>query len=270
MNVTTSVPQMSTASKVRRWLLVIFPALLILTFLLLPWPLMEKLRTIGRAVCMLRPSHSYFLAGEQLPLEARTMGIYAGFLIALTYLLLIGRRRATRLPPKLLTVILVGFVAVMGFDGLNSTAYDMGWPYLYAPSNPVRLLTGLLTGVAVAPFILVVVNASLWQEDQPRPVLGSLKELLGILVVEVIFFLAVASGIPWLLYPVSFITAGGVVVSFLAITLAIVVDVSRSRNKISNGWDLLFPLNVALLLTIAELGLLLAYKTWIHQCPLQG
>jgi uncharacterized membrane protein len=248
----------------------IFPALLLVVFLLLPWPLMEKLRAIGRTVCMLRPDHSYFLAGEQLPLEARTMGIYAGLLIALVYLLLIGRRRAIRLPPWPLIVILMGFIVVMGIDGLNSTAHDIGLPHLYVPSNLLRLVTGLLTGVAIAPFILLAVNATLWQESESQAVLGGFGELLGLLIVEALFFLGVVSGAPWLLYPVSFISAGGVVATFFAITLAVVVGLSRSRHKISSGWDLLFPINIALLLTVAELGLLLAYKLWIHQCLVQS
>lgn len=240
-----------------------------MVFLLLPWPLMEKLRAIGRTVCMLRPDHSYFLAGEQLPLEARTMGIYAGLLIALVYLLLIGRRRAIRLPPWPLIVILVGFIVVMGIDGLNSTAHDIGLPHLYAPSNLLRLVTGLLTGVAIAPFILLAVNTTLWQESESQAVLGGFGELLGLLIVEAIFFLGVVSGAPWLLYPVSFITAGGVVVAFFAVTLAIVLQVARSQGKATGRWELLFLADIALLLTLVELGALLAYNVWIHQCLMQ-
>jgi hypothetical protein len=39
-------------------------------------------------VSALCPSHSCILAGEQLPLEARTQGIYAELLLGLRYLLL--------------------------------------------------------------------------------------------------------------------------------------------------------------------------------------
>jgi len=275
MNVAASVEKESTVSGVKRWLLVTFPTLLLLVFLLLPWPLMEKLRAIGRTVCMLRPEHSYFLAGEQLPLEARTMGIHAGFLIALVYLLLSRRRRAIRMPHWTLIAILVGFVAVMGFDGLNATAYDNGLPHLYAPSNPLRLITGLLTGVATASFLLPAANVAVWKKSKPQAAMGSssvgFKELLGLLAVEALFFLGVASGAPWLLYPVSFITAGGVVVLFFVATLVIVAQtIERSRRKIAGKWGVLYLVNITLLWTVVELGGLLAYKLWIHQCPLQG
>ena len=272
MNATTNVPTSSqdtrAVPKARRWLLMILPAFLFLAFLLFPWPLMQKLRTIGQTVCMLRPDHSFFLAGEQLPLEARTMGIFAGILIALAYLLVLGRRRAARLPPRWLSAVFVSFVAVMGFDGLNSTAWDIGLPHLYAPSNPLRLITGLLTGVGLAPFLLYAVNTSLWNDSQPREVMGSLGELLGLLAVEAIFFLGVTSGAPWLLYPVSLIAAGGIVVTFFVLTLAVIPQVSRSWNGISDKWKLLSLANIALLLTVVELGILLVLKLWMHSYPM--
>jgi hypothetical protein len=198
------------------------------------------------------------------------MGIYAGLAIALAYLLFIGRRGATRLPPMSLVVVLVGLIAVMGFDGLNSTAWDIGLPYLYAPNNLLRLVTGLLAGVGIAPFILFAVNTSLWQESRPRAVMGSFKELLGLLAVESLFFLGVVLGMPWLLYPVSLITAGGVVVAFWGISLAVIPQVVPSWGKVTDRWKLLSLVNIALLLTIIELGALLAYKLWIHQCPVSG
>jgi uncharacterized membrane protein len=268
--VATSSQETKAIPKTRRWLLVILPPLLLLAFLLFPRPLMEKLRAIGRTVCMLRPDHSFFLAGEQLPLEARTMGMYAGLLLALAYLLVLGRQRATRLPPRWLIAVLVGFIAVMGFDGLNSTAWDIGLPHLYTPSNPLRLITGLLAGVGIAPFLLLAVNASLLPQGQPRAMMAGLGELLGLLAVEAVFFLGVISEAPWLLYPVSLITAGGVVVAFLAITLAVIPQVAPSWGKVADKWKLLSLVNVAMLLTVVELGALLAYKVWIHQCPVPG
>jgi len=85
-----------------------------------------------------------------------------------------------------------------------------------------------------------------------------------------LFFLGVVSGIPWLLYPVSFVTAGGVVAVFFTLTLAIIGSLARSWNKIRQGWNLLLFVDLALLLTVAELGLLMAFMLWVRQCPIQG
>ncbi len=239
-----------------------FPALLIGAFLLLPWSLMDKLRAIGSTVCMLRPTHSYFMAGQQLPLEARTQGIYAGVLLGLGYLLL-RRAGAMRRPSKLMIAVLIGFVASMAFDGLNSTAYDAGLPYLYEPTNFLRLVTGLLTGAALAPLLLYLLSISLWDEGEPRPVIGGFGELAGLVLVEALFLAAVVFGPGWLLYPVSLITAGGVVVAFFVVILAAVVSLTGDR------WGRLLLINAALVFTVVVLGVLLAYKLWFHQCPLQ-
>lgn len=269
MNVTAPIQGRSTGSRTRRWLLISLPFLILVTFLLLPWPLMEKLRAIGRTVCMLRPGHSYFLAGEQLPLEARTQGIHAGLLLGVGYLLL-RRPGATGRPSIPIMVVLVGFVASMAFDGLNATGYDVGLPHLYAPTNFLRLVTGLLTGAALAPALLYLLSISLWDGKQSRPVVSGFRELSGLVMVEALFLIAVVFGPGWLLYPVSLITAGGVVVSFFVVTLAVVAALVQSRAQPARRWSWLLLINAALVLTVIELGALLAYKLWIHQCPMQG
>ena len=95
-------------------------------------------------------------------------------------------------------------------------------------------------------------------------------ELAGLVLVEALFLVAVVFGPGWLLYPVSLVTAGGVVVSFFVVALAVVVALVRSREVLARRWSRPLLINAALLLTVAELGLLLAYKLWIHQCPMQG
>lgn len=80
------------SSETRRWWLYLgFLALALLTFALAPWPVMSKLRAIGFSICAQRPSHSYFLGGVQLPLEARMVGIFGGYLAALVYFLVLQR-----------------------------------------------------------------------------------------------------------------------------------------------------------------------------------
>lgn len=108
------------------------------------------------------------------------------------------------------------------------------------------------------------------QRECPLPLVLLTGTRTESLAVEALFFLAVTSGAPWLLYPVSFITAGGVVTLFFAATLVIVAQAVHSRRRITDKWGLLFLMNVTLFWTIIELAGLLAYKLWIHQCPLQG
>jgi uncharacterized membrane protein len=238
----------------RRWLYLGFLALVLLAFTLTPWPLMSKLRAVGFGICAQRPGHSYFLGGVQLPMEARMVGIFGGYLAALVYFLALRRGRASKFAPVLLLVLCVLFIAAMGFDGLNNLFHDVGLPHLYAPYNPARLITGLLTGLAIATLLLPVFNSTVWAEGQARPVLGGWGELAGALAVEAMVFAAVVSGQGWLLYPVALWSMAGVVTLLSMLNAAIALIVVRREGRGRSLNDLMPWACVALVLTVVELG----------------
>jgi len=146
------------------------------------------------------------------------------------------------------------FIAAMGFDGFNNLFHDVGLPYLYAPYNPVRLITGLLTGLAIAAFVLPVFNLSVWAEGQARPVLGGWGELAGALAVEAMVFGAVVSGHGWLLYPVALWSMAGVVVLLSMLNVVIALIVARREGQSRSLNDPLPWICTALVLTVVELG----------------
>ena len=248
-----ATPLLSSGSH-RRWFYFGFLAFVLLAFVLAPWPLMSKLRAVGFGICAQRPSHSYFPGGVQLPVEARMVGIFGGYLAALVYFLALRRGRASNFPPVPLLVLCVLFIAAMGFDGFNNLFHDVGLPYLYAPYNPARLITGLLTGLAIAAFVLLVFNLSVWAEGQAQPVLGGLGELAGALAVEAMVFGAVVSRWGRLLYPVALWSMAGVVVLVTMLNMVIVLIVARREGWGRSLDDLLPWVCVALMLTIVELG----------------
>ena len=248
-----TTPLLSSETR-RRWLYLGFLALVLLAFALVPWPLMSKLRAIGFGICAQRPSHSYFLGGVLLPVEARMVGIFGGYLAALVYFLARRRGRAFNFPPTPLLVLCVLFIAAMGFDGLNNLFHDVGLPYLYAPYNPARLITGLLTGLTIAAVVLPVFNSTVWAEGQARPVLGGWRELASALAVEAVVFGAVVSGRGWLLYPVALWSIAGVVALVAMLNVVIALIVTRREGRGRSLDDLLPWAYVALVLTGVELG----------------
>lgn len=248
-----ATPLLSSETR-RRWLYLGFLALVLLAFALAPWPLMSKLRAVGFGICAQRPSHSYFLGGVQLPLEARMVGIFGGYLAALAYFLVLQRGRAFKFPPVPLLALGVLFIVAMGFDGLNNLFHDVGLPYLYAPYNPARLITGLLTGLTIAALVLPVFNLTVWAEGQARPVLGGWGELAGALAVEAVVFGAVISGWSWLLYPVALWSMAGAVGLVTMLNVVIALIVTRREGQGRSLGDLLPWVCIALALTVVELG----------------
>ena len=134
-----------------QWLLLFIVLAVLLTFLAVPVPLPRKLLLAMGGVCALRPSHSYFVGGVQLPMESRMIGIYAGLTLTLVIFLALRRVGARRLGSRPTIALLALFFLSMAFDGINSTLTDLGLPHLYTSTNVTRLVTGLFSSVAIAP-----------------------------------------------------------------------------------------------------------------------
>lgn len=168
-------------------------------------------------------------------------GIFGGFLLGLAYIALIGRGRAWREPGFRLKVLLLMFVAAMGFDGLNAFLFDLRLPHLYEPVLAIRLATGLLTGLATAIFMVPTVNSTLWQTGLDASPIASGKALVGGLAIEGIYFAAALSGYPLLFYPVSVIAVLGVPVLMMALAVVIVASITKQTNRAAN-WAKIAPL----------------------------
>src|SRR5690242_3242770 len=116
--------------------------------------LLDRLRALDGGICAQLPGHSFFPAGEQLPLCARNTGIYLGFATTFIYLAASRRLRVSRLPRTSVMIVLGLAILLMAVDGFNSLFLDLGLPHLYQPANWLRLLTGLGAGTAMAAIII--------------------------------------------------------------------------------------------------------------------
>lgn len=225
-------------------------------FLLAPWPLREKLLVAMGGVCVLRPSHSYFAGGTQLPLEARMTGIYGGFTLATVLLLAfrrVGARRLATTPA--ISVLGLGFAAMV-FDGVNSTLAEAGLPHLYTPRNALRLATGLLSGTALAPVLLWLLStvAMPGTHAAERSMLRSPWELGVPVGVSALFAALVVSEHPLSYDPVALLSVAGVVGLATSAALLLVVLVGGLDGRITHWRQLLAPGGVALLLSLGVLG----------------
>jgi hypothetical protein len=161
--------------------------------------------------------------------------------------------------------MLVVFVAVWGFDGLNSYATLFpGAPNLYEPRNWLRLTTGMLNGVALVTFVLPIYNFTIWREPTRARVIETFWELVAILPVVALVVLVVQAEIDILLYPLAILSSLGVLVMLVLIDSLIVAVVLR-REGYATTWVQALPviiIGTALaLLHIAVMVLFRAYLT---------
>lgn len=227
-----------------------------------PGGLLRKTDYIAAAVCHRRLSHSFEIAGHQLPLCQRCTGTFPG---ALTGLLvhwgLWRRRRATAFPkwPFLMLVLL--FAALWALDGVNSTTSDGQFNALlqtlisrpagvgifgYAPQPWLRLLSGTLMGLSMSVILVPAFNQSLWADGEETPTLRSWREMEQLVAIELamagLIFLLEALSNRVGLYAISLYSALGVLAMFTLLGAMMFVLITRRDAGLRSWHDAWIPL----------------------------
>jgi hypothetical protein len=168
---------------------------------------------------------------------------------------LLGRRRAANLPPVTVLVVLVLFVAVMGFDGVNSyLTLVPGMPHLYEPQNWLRLTTGTLEGIALAGVVLPVFNQTMWFNATDERSLRDLRELGLIALAGVVVIGIMLAEPPALLYPLAILSSGSVLWMLTLINSVLVTVFARRENRAITWRDAAPLMLVGLAMTLIELS----------------
>jgi uncharacterized membrane protein len=234
--------------------------LALLAFLLAPWTLYDKLWAIAYGICPQRPGHSLFFGGVQMPIEAREGGMFGGFLLGVIYLIIIGRGRAWRLPPPKTLAILLGFIVLMGLDGINAVAYDLYLPTPYVPNLYLRLGTGLVTGLALAGILLPIFNQSIWQKSNATVSLSGWREMLPALLLFAMIWIAGLSGWRLFLYPISILAIFGQVILMVSLGVMTASMLLRREGQVRNFTELAPLILVALMIVGAGFGMASAVR----------
>jgi uncharacterized membrane protein len=127
---------------------------LLLAAPLLPAPLGASIYAIGSLICHQRPERSFWLAGVQLPVCARCLGIYAGVVAGAAAAPVVGLVRRPRIPIVLATIPAIASLVVE-------------WTALGTPSNGIRAITGLIGGAVIAAVVLATLHYE--RCARPRP-----------------------------------------------------------------------------------------------------
>lgn len=248
-------------------------AVLIIVFFIQvpPSTLLGKADVVGYAICHRIPERSFFLNGRQLPLCARCTGTFLGALVGLAAMLLLRRHRASRFPPAQVLGLLILFIGIWAFDGLNSyMTFFPGAPNLYEPRNWLRLTTGMLNGLALITIVIPIYNFTLWRETTRERVLKNAWELLAILPVAALLIWLVQAEIDILLYPLAILSSLGVMVMLVLIN-SLIATVVLGREGYAQTWrQALIPWTVGAALAILQITamvLLRAYLTTTFGLP---
>jgi uncharacterized membrane protein len=229
-----------------------------------PHTLLGKADTVGYAICHQIPERTFILGGRQLPLCARCTGTFLGAGLGLVATLIRRRGRASLMPPVSVLAALVIFVGVWGFDGLNSylTLFP-GAPHLYEPRNWLRLLTGLLNGLALFFFVFPIFSFTLWRAPTRERVIRSLAELAILLPIVALLVLAIQAEISALLYPLAVLSSLGVIL-MLVIINSMIATIVLGREGYARTWkEALVPLTTGTALAMLEIAAIVMLRDYL-------
>ncbi len=252
--------------------LIIPSALIIITLWLLNTPvgILGKADSIGYAVCHRISERSFHIGDRQLPLCARCSGMYLGAMTGLVFQFITAGKRQ-KFPPWSVAIPLILFLLAFGVDGGNSYLYLVksvapgalaNIPNLYIPNQVLRLFTGSGMGLGMAAIIFPAFNQSAWLQAEDKPALDW-KGLLIVVGVTIVINLLVLTESPIVLYPVAFISAGGVIF-LLTIVYAIVwIMLTRQENKYTAWRQMWLPLLGGLTVAILQILVIDLARLWL-------
>jgi uncharacterized membrane protein len=127
------------------------PALILAASALCSWALgngaSERWRLLFRTICHGRPERSLELFGASMPICARCTAIYAGILAGLALF-----RLMPWLQERFMRIVALAALTPLAIDGLTQLTG------LRESTNPLRIATGLIAGLAFGLWILSAVE----------------------------------------------------------------------------------------------------------------
>jgi uncharacterized membrane protein len=220
-------------------------------------PALDGADYVGYAVCHRITERSFTIAGRQLSLCARCSGMYLGVSVAFVVLALAGRRRWSYLPPLRVILVLLGFIGLWAVDGINSYSHFFpDLPHAYEPQNWLRLLTGIGAGLAMGVILFPALAQTLWRDQLHRPAIASIRELLGLTLLALLVGALVLTEQPAILYVLSLVSAGGVLMVVTAINTTALLILSRRDARAGHLREALPALAIGLLLAILQVAII--------------
>jgi uncharacterized membrane protein len=220
-----------------------------------------KAKWIGYALCHQMPDRSFFAHEHQYPLCARCTGMYLGFVTGAIFLVLRRRTKAARLPPEPIVALLVGFIIIMGIDGVNSTISIIpGAPQLYHTTNVIRLITGTLYGLALSALFPPVFNSAIWAAPSGERTIKNWRELGLLLLVVAIEITVVIAFTDQLLIPISIVTISGILLLLSLLNSVIMLSVRQLENALGTWRQLALPMLFGLALGLIEITVLVGLR----------
>ena len=220
-----------------------------------PEGLLGKTHAVGYAVCHQIEARTYHFDGRPLPMCARCTGMFIGALLGLGFQAVQGKKG--EMPPVPVLILFGVFAAAWVLDGANSFSMLVPFiPSLYQTQNWTRLLTGTGMGLAVSALLMPSFIQTMFIDWEDESALGNWKQVLGLLLAAPILDSLVLLEIPWLLYPLSILSAGGVFVLLTMVYSMVLVMMFKKENTFDKVKQMILPLIGGFIFALLQVGVI--------------
>lgn len=220
----------------------------------------------GAAFCHRISTRSFSILGRPIGLCARCSGMYLGFFLYLSLVVLSGREKSVSFSPIYILAIMATLVAIMGVDGINSYSHFFpNAPHIYTPNNTLRLFTGLGTGLAIGTFIVPAVSQTLWHPSiqVKKAAINTPGELVGLIGIAVLAGLILLTELPITTYVLAIFSILGLLLILTGINSILFLLLWRKDNKILNGLQSIPVLSISFIFACIEAAVLVSIRVMI-------
>jgi hypothetical protein len=161
------------------------------------------------------------------------------------------------MPSRRLWLLMGLFVIAFGVDGVNSYLHLFpGLPSLYEPQHWSRLVTGTGMGLAIALVLYPVYQQTVWNGWVNEPAIRSSRSFLGLIAAGALLDVIVFTENPLALYPLSLVSAAGVLLILTMVYSLVWIMVFRRENGFERLQQMTLPLVGGFGVTILQIAAL--------------
>jgi len=159
------------------------------------------------------------------------------------------------MPPRRVLVLLAAFVGSLAIDASNAFLLDIGVDPIYPPDNRLRLVTGLVTGIALAAALCHVTATTLWRRGDPhQATIVGVREVAVLVLLQAPFAAVVLSGWGLVFAPVTLLLVCSAAAVVGSLTLASVTMLRLRDGTYESFGELQGSATGSLLLGLAVMG----------------